>query len=332
MLATLSSDYAVRPLTEADLEAAVALMNTCDEAEIGRPDHPLEEMRAEWMHNSTDPANAGWVVCDAHGQIVAVALIMHQQYVRLNSFVFVHPDHQGHEIGTYLRSLIEEHAQQIVPLAPEGERVALRQYINDANQTAQRMLTEAGYAPIRHFYRMEIVLGDEQPPAEIPAGLEVRPFVVERDAHVVHAAMVESFRDHWGSLPSTFEQWEQRLIKRADFDPSQWFVMWDGDEVAGALIGQHDSPSAGWVGSLGVRRPWRGRGVGMALLRLSFAAFARAGKTSVGLGVDAENPTGAVRLYERAGMHAIYQNVVMEKELRPAADPADASRIDKMQV
>jgi len=156
--------------------------------------------------------------------------------------------------------------------------------------------------------------------------------VVERDAHAVHDAMVESFRDHWGSLPSTFEEWEQRHIKRKDFDPTQWFVIWDGDEVAGALIGEHDSPTAGWVGTLGVRRPWRGRGVGMALLRLSFAAFARAGKTSVGLGVDAESPTGAVRLYERAGMHALCQNVVMEKELRPAADQEDEARIDTMQV
>ena len=331
MPSELPAPYTIAPWQMADCEMAVALMNACDMAENGILDHPLGEIRADWETEMPDPANAGWVIRDEGDQIVAFGEIAHQHHVRVNSYVFVHPEHHGRGIGTHLLHLIGERAQALVPLAPADERLTMRQYIHDVNQDAAAIVAAAGYVPIRHFWRMEIALTGVQPPAQLPTGLAVRPFVPERDAQAVHATMVAAFRDHWGSLPTPFAAWEQRHLKRQDFDPTQWFVLVDGDEVAGALIGDHDSPTEGWVSTLGVRRPWRGRGVGLALLRLSFAAFAQAGKTSVGLAVDAESPTGATRLYERAGMHVAYQTTVWEKELRPA--PAEHhTRIGAFQV
>ena len=331
MSALLPSHYHVAPWTMNDLEEAVALLNTCDIAEVGMPDHPLEEVRAQWNSQINDPEIAGWIIRDDEQHIVAFGDIGHRQHKRFYGAATVHPEHQGRGIGTYLLEQIERHAERLVPQAPDGARVDLRQFINDANEIGAQLVAAAGYTAIRHFWRMDITLAGEQPPAQIPTGMTVRPFVPERDAHAVHAVMTEAFQDHWGSLPSTFEEWEQSHIKRRNFDPSQWFVLVEGDEIAGALIGDHDSPTEGFVSTLGVRRPWRGRGVGLSLLRLSFAAFARAGKTSVGLGVDAESLTGATRLYERAGMHVAYQTTVWEKELRPATI-TDESRIGAFQV
>ena len=100
------------------------------------------------------------------------------------------------------------------------------------------------------------------------------------------------------------------------FDPTLWFVAEEGDEIAGvALCSWHQSgdPQFGWVNVLGVRRPWRKRGLGLALLLHAFAEFGRRGATRVGLGVDAENTTGAVRLYERAGMSVARRNDTYEK-------------------
>jgi ribosomal protein S18 acetylase RimI-like enzyme len=51
---------------------------------------------------------------------------------------------------------------------------------------------------------------------------------------------------------------------------------------------------------LGVRPAWRKRGLATALLRHIFRDFQQRGATRVGLGVDGENTTGAVRLYERS--------------------------------
>jgi ribosomal protein S18 acetylase RimI-like enzyme len=74
------------------------------------------------------------------------------------------------------------------------------------------------------------------------------------------------------------------------------------------------------VNALGVRRPWRKHGLGLALLTHSFGEFFRRGEQIVGLGVDAENQTGATRLYQRAGMQVASEYVVYLKELRPGRD------------
>jgi ribosomal protein S18 acetylase RimI-like enzyme len=97
----------------------------------------------------------------------------------------------------------------------------------------------------------------------------------------------------------------------------------DGDQIAGInLCRSHwiDDPDTGWVGTLGVRRPWRKRGIGLALLRHAFNEFYRRGKRKVGLGVDAQNLTGALRLYEGAGMHVHQASDLYEKELRPGRE------------
>ena len=108
-----------------------------------------------------------------------------------------------------------------------------------------------------------------------------------------------------------------------DFDPSLWFLAVDGDEIAGISLcwpKSNDDPQMGWVGTLGVRRPWRKQGLGLALLQHSFAEFHRRGQARVGLGVDASSLTGATRLYERAGMQPIRQFDMYQKVLRPGKD------------
>lgn len=71
----------------------------------------------------------------------------------------------------------------------------------------------------------------------------------------------------------------------------------------------------GWIFGLGVRRPWRRRGLGLALLRHCLGALYDRGKRRVGLGVDAQSPTGATRLYEKAGMSVYRRNGIYEKDL-----------------
>ena len=175
----------------------------------------------------------------------------------------------------------------------------------------------AGYEVIRHSLQMRIELEGELPEAEWPDGLAVRNFRPGEEERV-HAAHQDAFADHWDFHPQTFEQWRAYTLDRHDFDPSLWWLVEDGDELAGLSLNcWHLSadPQFGWVQILGVRPPWRRRGLGTSLLRQSFRDFAARGATRVGLGVDAENTTGAVRLYERAGMHVHRRNDVYEKTL-----------------
>jgi mycothiol synthase len=102
-----------------------------------------------------------------------------------------------------------------------------------------------------------------------------------------------------------------------------FFIAMDGDEIAGTNLCRTHFPSdedQGLVGSISVRRPWRNRGLGLALLRHAFNEFYRRGKRKVGLGVDAQNLTGALRLYETAGMHIEQAFDYYEKELRPGTE------------
>jgi mycothiol synthase len=162
----------------------------------------------------------------------------------------------------------------------------------------------AGYELVRHFFRMVASLADPPPVPSWPDGIELRPFDPDRHMEAVYRADEEAFEDHWGMASLPYENWRE-MVLGPNFDPSLWFVAWDGDEIAGFSLCRPTSdgdPDLGWVEVLAVRRPWRRRGLALTLLLHSFAELRALGRPKVGLGVDAENLTGAVRLYERAGM------------------------------
>jgi ribosomal protein S18 acetylase RimI-like enzyme len=120
-------------------------------------------------------------------------------------------------------------------------------------------------------------------------------------------------------VPRSFEEWEDGLQARTDFDPSLWWLAYDGDEPAGLLLGYLMDESTGWVADLGVRKQYRKQGIGAVLLRHAFAEFQRRGLAAVGLGVDAQNETGAVGLYERVGMSVSRAYRTYEKNFGPQA-------------
>jgi ribosomal protein S18 acetylase RimI-like enzyme len=131
----------------------------------------------------------------------------------------------------------------------------------------------------------------------------------------VFETVVEVWLDASDPIEDTFDDWRHWTTKRENFDPSLWFLVFERDEIAGFSLCREDDAdrNAGYVGTLGVRRPWRRRGLGEALLLHSFAAFRARGFTRATLGVDASSPTGATRLYERAGMTVYRDTVFLER-------------------
>ena len=174
----------------------------------------------------------------------------------------------------------------------------------------------AGFRPTRHSFRMAIELAGEPETPTWPAGISVRSFR-PGDEQVVYDAVNETWVDTWQPMEDSYEEWAHWSYDREDFDPSLWFLAFDGEDAAGFSLCQPSETRAdtGWVNLLGVRRPWRRRGLGEALLRHSFVEFRRRGFPRAGLGVDAESPTGATRLYERAGMRVDRRTDFYEKEL-----------------
>lgn len=178
-----------------------------------------------------------------------------------------------------------------------------------------RVFAERGYAYIRSHYRMEITLGAPVEPAAPPPGITIRPFDRARDAFATYEAHEDAFAEHFGFVHETYETWEQRVLNYAGDDNSLWLIAWDGDHIAGYSLSRPARPETMWVGNLGVRPAYRRRGLGKALLLRSFQLAVERGFTRVALGVDASNATGAVHLYESAGMRVYLEFVNYAKPL-----------------
>ncbi len=166
------------------------------------------------------------------------------------------------------------------------------------------------YRQWRSSFTMEIVLDEKPAEAPLPAGLTLREYADE-DAETLRAQLNDAFGadPFWHEIsPSNFREF---YLRARGFDPSLWLLAWDGAELAGSVLAYPErggETMLGWVGTLGVRSAWRRRGLGDALLRRAFRALYDRGLPKIGLGVDADNPTGALGLYERAGMKKIRQS------------------------
>jgi mycothiol synthase len=214
----------------------------------------------------------------------------------------VHPVAEKRGLGSGLielteRRMVEEDAGRILA------------WTLAADEPAAELFERHGYREIRRFWDMAIDFDGELP--EPTVAIET---FREEEAPAFHAANEEAFEDHWEPHPESFETWWARQRARTNYDPSLWFVIHEGAEVV-AIARNEQRASGGYVGSLGVRRAWRGRGYGRALLLHSFREFRRRGMTRATLGVDAANPTGATHLYESVGMHVDLEAVVWEKSL-----------------
>ena len=198
--------------------------------------------------------------------------------------------------------------------AQEEADPVLRTSAWERDDRLRRVMEERGFTLIRHSYTMETELGEAAPVPQLPDGVLVRTRR-EGDDRDIWSVYDETFADTWEHVGISFDEWKHWMLEGPMFDPSLWFLAITREEIAGICLCRRSDrePNLGWVQILGVRRLWRRRGLGRALLQHAFAEFHARGLRRGGLGVDASSPTGAVRLYESAGMRIVRQRDVYEK-------------------
>jgi mycothiol synthase len=305
-----------RPDATADFDEVLALVQACDRAVYGDSDWTAAELRREW--GGLDLACDAWVAVE-DGRIAGTMAVYELGTGRVLADGYVHPELTGRGAGARLLAAAEERGLELTREASAESPVTIETAHLVGDPRAPKLLSCRGYARVRTFHRMvlDLTSGDLPAPAW-PAGLELRPFDRERDGRRVHAAIEEAFAAEWGHEPRDYEAWSERMFEPEQFDAALWLVVWDGDEVAAASLDYRGYLGEwGFVRTLGVRPAWRQRGLGLALLHESFRRFAERGETTAALGVDSENPTGATRLYERAGMRILWRADVWRKQLRP---------------
>jgi mycothiol synthase len=306
----------------ADAAEVQALIAASDVDEFGEADgYTVEELVADW--EGLDLGRDVWVVESPSGTIAGYAYVWPRQHVRIDVEVYIHPEHYGQGIGTTLVRLAETRAREEAPLAPDGAQVALNNWINARNADARRLLEREGYHPVRYFWRMETALDGEAALPRWTEGFDVENAEGDGQLPRIFATFDEAMGDHWGHVHVSYDEWIERSVGPLH-DPRLWFLAVHNDEPAGVALCTL-SEGVGWVNTLAVRPMYRQRGLGLALLLYAFAELRSRGATRVRLSVDSESPTGATRLYERAGMRVFQEHAVYRKVLRDGAEPAPGS-------
>jgi mycothiol synthase len=298
----LPDGYAFRAPRPDDLEA-VADVLVAEQLASGATEAALDAdfIRQVWSKTDFDLVADAWVVTESAGAIVAYGQVDREEPDLIESWGVVHPEHRERGIGSSLLDRIETRAEELLDGVPSPR---FRHAITAGDAAAAGMLGRRGLRPVRHFWHMQIDLTDPIEPAPSPAGVDIGGIDPDEDLPVIHAILEEAFVDDWGDHPEPFDRWLEDLATNPSYDPTLWLLARDEATPVGVLTASAGD-EGGWVDWLAVLPSHRGRGIGAALLRRSFASFDARGLGRVRLNVDAENPTRATGVYERVGMRVV---------------------------
>jgi len=237
--------------------------------------------------------------------------------------VWVRPAERARGIGTALVAWAEEHESARIAAGDGGPRDLPHEIGGWGDQDVPghaQLAARRGYRVVRYGMEMQRSVADPIPDAPLPDGLEVRA-VRPEDHRRIWDADTEAFRDHWEAAERTEADY-QNWFTRPNMDTTLWQVAWAGDEVAGSILTSLDAEenarlgvNRAWLDHISVRRPWRRQGVAAALIASTLRLLRDRGVEQAALGVDAENPSGAVRLYERMGFRRFKTGLSYRKDL-----------------
>jgi mycothiol synthase len=317
--------HARRPTLD-DVPDILKLAHASDVAAVGEPDFTTEAVRGALTGPNTDMARDCWVMADEYGDIVGWAYPDNptggpHEFIE----VYIWPGRGVPALRPLLALMLERVTERGRELGHDPYEVRAGAI---PTETAWiETLTDAGFAFLKRHARMTMSLeAVSRTPPEPPPGVTVRPVRSGDDAEMrrFHAVIEEAFRDS-DHRATDYRTWRAMFEAEASVSFDEWFVGEVDGELAGVLQSSDSSAEEGegWVKYLAVLRPYRRRGVGEALLRRAFSAYAGKGRSHAGLGVDLANPTRAARLYRAVGMHPLYEANVYQRTIRTTGGTVD---------
>jgi mycothiol synthase len=293
---TLPGGFRVRDVDrDADLGRVVHLLRTCDVHDAGSTDASEVWLRDDWRSSSIK----GAIVAETDdGEVVGYLSLEALDPASIVTMYFpLEPSARPALRGPWTAFC----AERVEELA--GAK-ATRYAVVAAEEGAGPSLEASGYRFARVFWHMERSVDARYRAGSPPAGVSIRAYDPVADDRLVWRLIEDSFAEHYGQEPMTWESWQDDMLGASTWDPELVWIAERSGEPVGVVICQ-DIDGVGWIGDLGVVKPARGHGIGRALLEHGFAILAARGRTLVRLNVDSDNETGAAGLYERAGMHVL---------------------------
>jgi ribosomal protein S18 acetylase RimI-like enzyme len=323
MLAAINAgklaDEIERSDTLEDIARNYSLLHNCD---------PYEDMIFPEVYGNAIGYGRVWWEINSDGEWLGFSL------------AFLHPDWRRKGIGT---AILRHNERRLLEIAGELEAEGTIQpstprfievWASDTETGTEALVLKEGFKPVRYAFSMTRPLSepvDVTPMPDSPESeksgngasaraLEIRNVPPEH-YRTVWDAMQEAFQDHWSYVPEPEEEY-QKWLKWPDFNPSIWKVAWDGDQVAGMVLNfvaenenKEYNRKRGYTEAICVRRPWRRRGLAKALLTRSLLMFQEMGFEEAALGVDTENLSGALNLYESVGFRVEKRHTTYRKAL-----------------
>jgi GNAT superfamily N-acetyltransferase len=299
-----------------DAEAVAAVMRAAETAACGHSLVSSGDVLFDWADPRSSLARDAWVAVDAQEQVVAYACSFGTDPASaIDLTCAVHPDVDGGGLDAHLMGLVLRRAgEQADEAGVQRRDVTLAVACVRGDARRRELFQRLGFVHTRVFLRMMIAAEDlpEAPPW--PDGITVNAFRPGADDHALHEVIQEAFLDHYRAAPVPFDVWSAQVFGDEDFHPELVLLARDGGDAVGAVVAL-PIPAAGLVDQLAVRRPWRGRGLGTALLVHALHLLAARGYERLYLGVDSQSMTGADRLYRRIGMRPQRENDLYERRL-----------------
>lgn len=308
----LPEGYTLRHPRSDEAAAIQRVLDAAESADAGEPRSHADDVATSWTSPRCHPQRDWWVVEARGGEIAAVAWVWPETVTDLTADHYVHPDHRGRGLGEVMLDVVEARATDFA-----GEDATLRRltvWVEDSDPARRASLHRRGFAAVRQYFEMAIDLRPDLPAPDWPDGISARRFRPGRDDEALYAADQGAFVEHHLFEWRTYAEWRLFFTDAPEADVTLWWLAWDADQLAGFVVSYTGARGA-LVDDLAVRKPWRGRGVGRALLLAAFATLKGRDQTVARLYVDAQNATGAVRVYEAAGMHVSRRFDVMERAL-----------------
>jgi ribosomal protein S18 acetylase RimI-like enzyme/uncharacterized protein YuzB (UPF0349 family) len=315
---------------ESDYPNILAAINASKVADQIERSDTLEAVANNYAHLTNCDPYQDMIFAEVNGEVVGYGRVEWHlndegQWIGFH-FTYLHPTWRRKGIGTAMLCYQEWRLRQIADrlqaegvIAPDTPRF-FEASASDTEIGREVLLRKEGYQGVRYEHFMSRPLSEPIEITPMPEGLEVRP-VTSEQVRAVWDAATEAFRDHWGFVEPSEEEY-QRFLEDPITDPSLWMVAWDGDQVAGSVQNflhhqenEEYQRKRGYTEGISVRRPYRKRGLATALLSRSLQMFKDMGMEEAALGVDSQNLSGAFRVYERVGFRLYKRQTIYRKPL-----------------
>ncbi|MFN8628828.1 MAG: GNAT family N-acetyltransferase [Chloroflexota bacterium] len=312
-----------RPLSQDDVEPYVALLEAARVADGGEEVMTAEVARRELADPHCPPATNTLALALDDGTLGGVAAVYErfsgEEARRAFLFGTVRPDLRDRGVGRGLVAWAVARADEALAGQPESLERLVEVFLDERLTPAIHLFERMGFERVRWYMDMRRDLHEPIPELALPPGIRLETCRTEL-SEALRAVHNEAFADHWGSMPLTEDVWTLDFLGDPRFRSDLTFIAFDGEEIAGQslnYVAEDDWAATGiregWIGQLSVRRPWRKQGLATALLVRSMQAFLDAGLDGAALGVDAENPSGAVGIYERLGFRPTHRSVRLQR-------------------